>query len=101
MSGERGAGHDSPMPDDGLGVPSSGEMAGREAHTTDYPAPDAWPAAPGGRATTPGPATAPEPAAGTGGAAGRAAWARAGRRPCGCARGRTRWFRCRLLRRCR
>lgn len=72
MSGERGAGHDSPMPDDWLGVPSSGEMAGREAHTTDYPAPDAWPAAPGGRATTPGPATAPEPAAGTGGAAGRA-----------------------------
>ncbi|MEU2924888.1 hypothetical protein ABZ636_07480 [Streptomyces sp. NPDC007251] len=64
------------MPDDGLGVPSSGEMAGREAHTTDYPAPDAWPAAPGGRATGPAPATAPgqatasEPAAASGPSAG-------------------------------
>ncbi|MGQ5637193.1 MULTISPECIES: hypothetical protein [unclassified Streptomyces] len=71
MSGERRAGFDSPMPDDGLGVPSSGEMAGRESHTTDYPAPDAWPAAPGGGAAVRGAAPEAAAAAGTGAAAGR------------------------------
>ncbi|MEU6771484.1 hypothetical protein [Streptomyces sp. NPDC046759] len=46
---------DSPMPDDGLGVPSSGEVTAREAHTTESRAPDAWPTAPGGAASAPAP----------------------------------------------
>ncbi|AKJ13472.1 hypothetical protein ABB07_26605 [Streptomyces incarnatus] len=36
------------MPEDGLGVPSSGEVTGREAHTTESREPDAWPTAQGG-----------------------------------------------------
>ncbi|KUM97725.1 hypothetical protein AQI88_06835 [Streptomyces cellostaticus] len=34
------------MPEDGLGVPSPGELSGREAGTTDGRAADAWPSAP-------------------------------------------------------
>ncbi|MEV5876759.1 hypothetical protein AB0L75_21485 [Streptomyces sp. NPDC052101] len=60
------------MPDDGLGVPSSGEVSGREAHTTESRDPDAWPAAPRGMTAFTGPATTP----GTG--AGEAAPAPAG-----------------------
>ncbi|MFI0810170.1 hypothetical protein [Streptomyces echinatus] len=36
------------MPDNGLGAPAPGGTAQREAGTTDAPAPDTWPAAPGG-----------------------------------------------------
>ncbi|MEU9480628.1 hypothetical protein [Streptomyces sp. NPDC048191] len=36
------------MPEDGLGVPSSGELSGREARTTESAASDAWPTT-GGR----------------------------------------------------
>ncbi|MFB7508245.1 hypothetical protein [Streptomyces broussonetiae] len=39
---------ESPMPEDGLGVPSSGEASTREAHGSESPDPDAWPTAPGG-----------------------------------------------------
>ncbi|MEU5531877.1 hypothetical protein [Streptomyces sp. NPDC020362] len=46
-SGGDDVGADDPMPEDGLGVPSSGELSGREAGTTEGLAPDAWPAAPG------------------------------------------------------
>ncbi|MGW2420182.1 hypothetical protein ACWC0C_13165 [Streptomyces sp. NPDC001709] len=38
---------ESSMPDDGLGVPSPGDVTGREAHTTESRAPDTWPTAPG------------------------------------------------------
>ncbi|MFI1070273.1 hypothetical protein [Streptomyces puniciscabiei] len=50
MAGEggRGGSYESSMPEDGLGVPSSGEVTGREAHTTESREPDAWPTAPGG-----------------------------------------------------
>ncbi|MFJ9818178.1 hypothetical protein ACIRU3_23515 [Streptomyces sp. NPDC101151] len=40
------------MPEDGLGVPSPGEMTGREAATTEGRAADAWPAAGPGPAGT-------------------------------------------------
>ncbi|MGJ5751143.1 hypothetical protein FB563_4541 [Streptomyces puniciscabiei] len=53
-----GPGYESPMPDDGLGVPSSGEVTGREAHTTESRAPDAWPTAPGGTGAPGTPAAA-------------------------------------------
>ncbi|WP_228395828.1 hypothetical protein [Streptomyces sp. RB17] len=70
MSGEGGTAYESPMPDDGLGVPSSGEVSARDAHTTESTAPDAWPTAPGGAgarrpATAAGGAPAPAPS-GTG-----------------------------------
>ncbi|AGS69276.1 hypothetical protein [Streptomyces collinus] len=37
-----------PMPDDGLGAPSTGELSGREATTTNGRGTDSWPAAPAG-----------------------------------------------------
>ncbi|AOR37395.1 hypothetical protein BFF78_29325 [Streptomyces fodineus] len=54
------------MPDDGLGVPSPGEVTAREAHTTESREPDAWPTAPGrtARAGAPGPGPAPSGAVG-------------------------------------
>ncbi|MER6067500.1 hypothetical protein ABT187_01310 [Streptomyces sp. NPDC001817] len=36
------------MPDDGLGVPSPGDVSARDAHTTDSREPDAWPTGPAG-----------------------------------------------------
>lgn len=42
---------DDEMPEDGLGVPSPGEITGREAATTEGRAADAWPAPPGPAAT--------------------------------------------------
>lgn len=59
--------HGSPMPDDGLGAPSSGEVTARETRGTASPDPDAWPVAAGSTApsrgtTAPGPTTAPAPA---------------------------------------
>ncbi|MFE2096856.1 hypothetical protein [Streptomyces sp. PTD9-10] len=43
----RGGAVDDEMPEDGLGVPSPGEITAREAATTEGRAPDAWPAPPG------------------------------------------------------
>nr|WP_184961334.1 hypothetical protein [Streptomyces echinatus] len=42
------------MPDNGLGAPAPGGTGQREAGTTDAPAPDTWPAAPGGAAASGG-----------------------------------------------
>ncbi|MEV6052136.1 hypothetical protein [Streptomyces sp. NPDC052107] len=47
-AGESGAASESPMPDDGLGVPSPGDVSGRDAHTSESTERDAWPTAPGG-----------------------------------------------------
>ncbi|MCC5475971.1 hypothetical protein LMU33_12565 [Streptomyces sp. JA03] len=65
VSGEGGVAYESPMPDDGLGVPSPGDVTAREAHTTESTAPDAWPTAPGGTASGGVGETAPAPS-GTG-----------------------------------
>ncbi|MGW1804210.1 hypothetical protein [Streptomyces sp. NPDC002078] len=46
VAGEAGMSYESPMPDDGLGVPSPGDVSGRDAHTTESTEPDAWPTAP-------------------------------------------------------
>ncbi|MFI2757597.1 hypothetical protein ACH5A3_01775, partial [Streptomyces echinatus] len=53
---EAGAAHaeEGRMPDNGLGAPAPGGTAQREAGTTDAPAPDTWPAAPGGAAASGG-----------------------------------------------
>ncbi|MEU1402339.1 hypothetical protein ABZ471_08215 [Streptomyces sp. NPDC005728] len=42
---------DDEMPEDGLGVPSPGEVTGREAATTEGRGADAWPAPPGQEST--------------------------------------------------
>ncbi|MEU8031390.1 hypothetical protein AB0C13_22585 [Streptomyces sp. NPDC049099] len=47
-TGDAGPGTRDGMPDDGLGIPSSGEVGTREARSTESPASDTWPAAPGG-----------------------------------------------------
>ncbi|MFI1361939.1 hypothetical protein [Streptomyces griseochromogenes] len=47
MPQDRDVEADDSMPEDGLGVPSPGEVSGREARTTEGPAADAWPSAPG------------------------------------------------------
>jgi hypothetical protein len=54
------------MPDDGLGVPSPGDVSARDAHTTESREADAWPTAPGGT-------RARGPAAGAAGAPGGSA----------------------------
>ncbi|MGW1164101.1 hypothetical protein [Streptomyces sp. NPDC002550] len=65
VPGEGGGAYESPMPDDGLGVPSPGDVTAREARTTESTAPDAWPTAPGGAASGRVGETAPAPS-GTG-----------------------------------
>ncbi|WP_433450029.1 hypothetical protein ACQPXS_16480 [Streptomyces sp. CA-142005] len=67
MAGEGGTAYESPMPEDGLGVPSPGDVSARDAHTSESTERDAWPTAPGGtgsRGSTVG-ETAPAPS-GTG-----------------------------------
>ncbi|MFG2357777.1 hypothetical protein [Streptomyces sp. NPDC048521] len=54
------------MPDDGLGAASTGDVAGREAGTTESRAADTWPTAPGSPAASGG-TTAPGGAPGAGG----------------------------------
>ncbi|MGW3205334.1 hypothetical protein [Streptomyces sp. NPDC001135] len=60
MPGEPGTPGEGSMPDDGLGAPFSGRVGAREARSTESPASDTWPAAPGG-GTAPAPSGAGAP----------------------------------------